>query len=151
MEAKKEVSFAPVPSSFLPSSPFWGARGEAAATTGSDQVTHGLGGTEEQASTAWSRTGQKSIPPSAAKGVGVGSGVGVPWSGVKAALSLGKLGLLTGYGDLEGGLAFPQLLGGECRRAWPPSGVGTEKASSSEPPRHYLELRLTLPPISPRP
>lgn len=56
--------------------------------------------------------------------------MGVPGSGVRAALSLGKLGLPLGSGDLGGGLAFPELLG---RGGWPPAGVGTEKQAHLSP------------------
>lgn len=106
---------------------------------------------EKQAGTAGSRTGQKSIPPSAGVGGGGGELGGYALVRGKSSSESWETGVLMGYGDLERGLAFPELLGGECRRGRPPSGVGTEKASSSEPPTHYLELRITLPPPSLRP
>lgn len=68
--------------------------------------------------------------------------MGVPGPGVIAALSLGKLALPMGYGDF-GGLAFPELLGGEYRGVWPAARVGTIQAHLS-----LLELRVTLNPFS---
>lgn len=51
--------------------------------------------------------------------------MGVPGSGVIAALSLRKLAFPMSYGDF-GGLAFPELLGGEHRGAWPAARVGAK-------------------------
>lgn len=60
-------------------------------------------------------------------------------SGVREALSLGDLGLPLAYV-----LVFPELFGRGCRGGLTAAGVGTEKAGSCEPSRHYLELRITL-------
>lgn len=119
---EEEGSSASVPS-FVPSSLFWGPLG--ALVQYPRALTRLLTLHEEpekQASTAWSRTGQKSMPPRAGVGVGVGSWVDKPWSGVKAALSLGKLGSSWAMGTWREGLPSLNWLGVgrvECRRGCP--------------------------------
>lgn len=65
--------------------------------------------------------------------------MGVAGSRVREALRLGDLGLPLAYV-----LAFPELFGRGCRGGLAAAGVGTEKAGSCEPSRHYLEPRITL-------
>lgn len=119
---KKEGSFASAP---LLSLFVFSGEGdrmkEAGDTVDTVQVTHALLGTKRAGKHRWSRTGQKSVPPQSQEGSKVSEGrswVGIHGSRTRAAVSLRKLGLLMGDGDIGevGGLAFSELAWGGMQR-----------------------------------